>query len=457
MTGPGNLRIDTIGDRLVAADPKSRVVSVSAKDRTAVLLAGRSPRHLVSWYDQETGRFITSPYYDAYSLAGGMGRTVLTRFNRDKAGATLPTRFGTAWRLLPNGSPVTGHGIAALPQPEPLMAEFQVPSNGLGFPHDLTFGPRGYFAGFYNSPFIDDLVTDLAIEFLEDGPFGLGKGRAPDMLFVGLSAQDTVSHSYGPESPENLDLLRRLDLNLGRLLDALAAQGFTRDQVVVALSADHGFATIPETSRQRDPGYGGGRLVDGDRVLTGFYQRLNRLVSETLCLPASSRPIFGGEGWSMIYNRPALPMRTIAGPCGPEGRPVGAGEIDRVLPGVVRQFFDEEVESVLLVSRRATWPADDRVTTFVRNDFDAERSGDAFIIPRFGVLMTGDPGRGTGHGTHHEYDTHVPLVFWGGPWPAGSSTAETTPYDLAPTLAAPLGVALPDATGRALTPATRAR
>jgi arylsulfatase A-like enzyme len=277
------------------------------------------------------------------------------------------------------------------------------------------------------------------------------------MLFVGLSAQDTVSHAYGPESPENLDLLRRLDLNIGRLLDAIEGQGFSRDQVIVALSADHGFAPIPEASRLRDPGYGGGRLVDGDRVLPGFYQRLNRLTSEALCLSASSRPIYGGEGWSMIYNRPALPMRTLEGPCGPEGRLVGATDIDRVLPGVVRQYFDEEVESVLLVSRRASWPTDDRATLFVANDFDAERSGDAFIIPRFGVLMTGDPGRGTGHGTHHAYDTHVPLVFWGGPWPAGSSTAGTTPYDLAPTLASKLGVTLPESTGVALSPSVRAR
>jgi hypothetical protein len=411
----------------------------------------------VYWFDQETGRFVTSPYYDTYGLTGAMGRTMLARFNREKAGPTLPTRFGTAWHPLPNGSPVTGHGSASLPQPEALVADFQVPTNGLGFPHDLTFGARGYFTGFYNSPFSDSLVTDLAIECLEDGPLGLGKGRAPDLLFVGLSAQDTVSHAYGPESAENLDLLRRLDLNLGRLLDALAAQGFNRDQVVVALSADHGFAPIPETSRLRNPDYGGGRLVDGDRVLPNVYQRLNRLVSEALCLPPASRPIFGGEGWSMIYNRPALPMRTIAGPCGPEDRPVGVADIDRVLPGVVRQHFDEEVESVLLVSERAAWPTGDRAATFVANDFDAERSGDAFLIPRYGVLMHGDPGRGTGHGTHHEYDTHVPLVFWGGAWPAGASAAEATPYDLAPTLAATLGITLPAATGRALTPATRAR
>lgn len=455
ITGPGNLRVDTLGDRLVAANPASRVVSVSAKDRTAVLLAGRSKRHLVYWFDQDTGRFITSPYYEAYSLAGTLGRAVLTTFNRERAGATLPARFGTVWTALPADVPVTGRGAPAMPQPEPEqpIAEFQMPTNGLGFPHDLTFGQRGYFTGFYNSPFSDDLVTDLAMEFITNEALALGKGPAPDLLYVGLSSQDTVSHAYGPESAENLDLLRRLDVNIGRLLDTLAAGGLGRDKVILALSADHGFAQIPEMSRFRDPAAGGGRLVDGDRALTTFYQRLNRMLSEALCLPAGSRPVFGGEGWSLIYNRPALPMRTVAGPCGPADRPVGSAEIDRALPPVVRRFFDEEIAVVLPVSQRASWPRDEQAVTFVLNDFDAERSGDAFLVPREGVLMHWDAARGTGHGTHHAYDTHVPLVFWGGGWPGGSSSAGTTPYDLAPTLAARLGVMMPDATGTALTPA----
>jgi len=332
------------------------------------------------------------------------------------------------------------------------MAEFQAPSNGLGFPHDLTFGQRGYFTGFYNSPFSDDLVTDLAMAFLLSEPLGLGRGGGPDLLYVGLSAQDTVSHSYGPESPENLDLLRRLDLNVGRLLDTLAARGFTRERVVLALGADHGFAPIPEVRRLREPGFAGGRLVEGDRALPNFYQRLNRLVAETLCLPSASRPIFGGEGWSLIYNRPALPMRTVEGPCGPAGRSVGAADLDRALPGVVRRFFAEEIDAVLPIAQRDSWPRDDRAVAFALNDLDIERSGDAFLIPREGVLMHWDPVRGTGHGTHHAYDTHVPLVFWGDAWPAGSSSAATTPYDLAPTLAERLGITLPDATGAALRP-----
>jgi arylsulfatase A-like enzyme len=52
------------------------------------------------------------------------------------------------------------------------------------------------------------------------------------------------------------------------------------------------------------------------------------------------------------------------------------------------------------------------------------------------------------HGSHYDYDTHVPLLFWGGPFRAETVWTEATPYDLAPTLGALLGVELKDAVGR---------
>jgi arylsulfatase A-like enzyme len=443
LTGPGHLRVDTLGDRLVAASPASRVVAVSGKDRASVMMAGRSAGHVAYWYDQETGRFVTSPYYASYTAAGAAARDLVTRYNREKAGASLLARFGTTWQALPPSGPVRPD----LPLPAPQLLEFQTPTNGLGFPHDLTFGPRGYFTGVYYSPLVDAMVGELAAELVADDRLGLGQGTATDILWVSFSAQDTVSHSYGPESAENLDVLRRLDLQLGTLFDTLARRGFSREDVVLAFSADHGFADLPEPSRLRNPDYGGGRLLDGDRVYPTFYQRLNRLVSEALCLPTGSRPIFGGEGWSLSYNHPALPMRTVEGACGPAGRAVGSAEIDRVLPGIVHASFQEEIETTLLATQRASWKKDDPLAVFALNDFDAERSGDAFLVPRFGVLMTADAARGTGHGSHHEYDTHVPLIFWGGAWRAGAAADAVTPYDLAPTLAAALRISLPDATG----------
>jgi predicted AlkP superfamily pyrophosphatase or phosphodiesterase len=452
IVGPGNLRVPTLGDRLVEASPGSRVVVVSGKDRTTVFLAGRDRRHVAYWYDQETGRFTTSAAYDAFGLAGAAGRAVVSRFNAQKAGGQVPVRFGTVWERLPAPPLRTGFGDPALPLPAPAAAmwDFQLPTNGLGFPHDLRLSERGYFYGAYVSPIVDELVADLALEFIADESFRLGRSGAPDVLMVGFSAQDTVSHSYGNESEENLDTLRRLDLQIGRVFDALDRALPAAGSYVVAMSADHGFALVPEAEEARNPAFTGGRLVNTERAMPTAYERLNRFLTDELCLPPGSRPVFGGEGWNVAYNRPSFPMRTVEGPCGPAGRPVTLADLDRAFPKAVAALFAEEVETVLLVSERDRWPADLPATEFARNDFDPERSGDAFLVPRPGVLMHWDPARGSHHGSHHAYDTHVPLVFWGTPFPAGRRDRESTPYDLAPTLADLLGVTLPDATGRSL-------
>jgi predicted AlkP superfamily pyrophosphatase or phosphodiesterase len=449
ITGPGNLRVPTLGDRLVEASPDSRVVVVSGKDRTSVFLAGRDPKHAAYWYDQDSGRFVSSAAYDGFARTGSAVRAIVGRFNAQKAGAMLPQRFGLEWRELAAPERRIGYGTDALPQPVPGLWDFQLPTNGLGFPHDLRLAERGYFYGAYVSPFLDELVADLVLELLADEPLALGRGTAPDLLAIGFSAQDVVSHSYGNESAENLDTLRRLDLQIGRVLDALA-RALPAGSFVVAVSADHGFAPIPEAARARDPYASGGRLVNTERAMPNVFERLNRYLTQKLCLPPGSRPVFGGEGWNMAWNHAAFPIRSVAGPCGPAERPVTVADLERAFPQAVRDLFDEEIEAVLLVSERERWPADQPATEFARNDFDAERSGDVFLVPRPGVLMHWDPARGSHHGSHHDYDTHVPLVFWGGPFRAGRREREVTPYDLAPTLAALLGIQLKDATGRSL-------
>jgi len=131
---------------------------------------------------------------------------------------------------------------------------------------------------------------------------------------------------------------------------------------------------------------------------------------------------------------------------------VTSADVDKVLPRVVRQFFQEEIQEVLLVSKRSEWPSDNPAVEFARNDFDAERSGDALLIPRPYVLMHWDPARGSGHGSIYDYDTHVPLIFWGGPFRSRANPADTTPYDLAPTLARLLGLDLPHAVGKSRLP-----
>lgn len=449
IQGPGNLRIPTLGDRLVDKYSGSRVVAISGKDRGSIFLAGRNPHHAVYWFDTETGRFKSSAAYDTKSPAGSVVSGIVARYNKSRAGGWLPGRFGLTWKKLTTPVPAGVDERTERPGPSAEMAQYQLPVLGLGWDHDLTKSYAGYFGGIFSSPFIDEMVADLAVEVLADKTLALGRRDDPDLLCLSFSGQDGVSHNYGPESEENLDLLRRLDVQIGRVLQEL--ERVSPGGVVVAFSADHGFSPIPEASKRRVPGFKGGRVPVGTYANVPFLARLNRATDDALCLPDGAKPIFGVEGFNLRYDLPKLPMlRSVEGECGAAGRAVTREDVDRVLPGVVRRLWFEEFSGVLLSSQKDAWDPKNPAVEFARNAYDAERSGDAMLIPRPGVVMGWDPARGTSHGSHSEPDIHVPLIFWGAGIPRKVSAVPSAPYDLAPTLGALLGVAVPDAVGRAL-------
>ena len=452
IAGPGNLRVPTLGDRLVARVKGARVVSVSAKDRSAIFLAGKNPAHAVYWYDGWTGRFQTSAAYRPPARA----TELVTKFNDEQAGDAIRKRFGLVWDKLSEPQATPGAPPVPTAVPANVISRYQFPVHGVGFGHDLSTygripagGPTGYLGGIYRSPFIDVLTADLALAFLNDPGYELGHGDAPDLLAISFSGHDPVAHDYGDESEESRDALRRLDLQIGRVLDVVDAS-FPKGTVLVVLTADHGFPMMPEVAKALDKTATGGRIETGRETLHNDRERLNRLLGDALCLDRSAKVVGGTDGWNLFYTRASFPYKTVAGACGPAGAPVTAADVDRVLPGLVKQFWSLEVEDVLLVSQKASWP-DTPAVAFARNDFDRERSGDAFVIPRWGVMNSYNPGRGAMHGTHYEYDIHVPLIFWGGGVRAGASDAPTTPYDLAPTVGGWLGVTLPDAVGKPLT------
>lgn len=435
LPGPYRLEADTLGDRLVASSPRSRVFTVSAKDRSAILMAGRSRPHAAYWFDRPTLRFATSPAYTPRAEAAA----IVEGYNAKNMGDHLGRRFGRDWVKL-----ALPEGADKLPQPVPprQIGDFQIPANGLFFPHPYAVNTRGMGEAYYTSPVVDELTADLAVRFLESPEIRLGRRGVTDLLAVSFSAHDSVAHNYGMESEETLDTLRRVDAQIARLLNAF--DRLLPGKVVVGFSADHGFSAIPEVSRRVEPEVVGGRLVTWPRMLNNVPDRTNRMLRDELCLGAGQAPVHIGDGWIVTYH-PG--MTRMAGSCGP-ARPVTKADIDGALPRVLTTLFKEEIQEVRLNSQMASWPKDD-LTTFLQNDFYEGRSGDAFIVPRRRVLQHWDAGRGSGHGTTHDYDISVPMIFWGPGFKAASSDVDdATPYDLAVTLGDAIGVTLPQATGK---------
>ena len=426
ILGPLRLRAATLGDRLVARYPGTKVVTISNKDRAAIFLAGRDRRHAAYWYSSKDGTYVTSAAYDATSPAGSASASVVARFNAGKAGARIANRLGTTWSRLPVPDPVPVVGF------ESGLTAYQDPVVGAEFPHDLLKVKRPFASALLWTPFADRLLSDLALDLLADDALALGRDDVPDLLAVSFSANDYVSHFYGPESVEDLEILRALDLELGRLLDDLSAR-FGKEGVVVALSADHGFLPLPEATERRDPKAKGRRVAD-----VKILNQLNEAVNTELKRAAGATPlVYRLEGCNLWLDRAALVAK-------------GAPSAKRVLAIVTRELattWKGVVLKTIVVDGAFRGDATDETVLGAWNDRVPGRSGDLFIVPRYGVLVDPYDGKGSSHGTMWEYDTHVPMIFWGGGVSPRKIGAPSTPYDLAPTLGSWLGVELPSATG----------
>ena len=51
---------------------------------------------------------------------------------------------------------------------------------------------------------------------------------------------------------------------------------------------------------------------------------------------------------------------------------------------------------------------------------------------------------GTTHGSSYSYDTHIPLIFWGGKIPHGQTDRKVNVRDIAPTISTLLGISYPN-------------
>lgn len=400
QVSPVHLRVPTLGDRMRERWPRSRVFAAAGKDRSAVLLAGRRA-HGAFWF--EDGEWAASGYY----TPRGAPRWLEDLNQRDEPRRLL----GRLWEPLP----VAPEAAAAAGVFAADRGDFDA-----GLPRAFGgFSPAadgGFYGAFEDSPFFDQQLAELAEALVEAEQ--LGADGWPDLLALGFSALDLVGHEYGPHSPEVLDAVLRLDRTLGELfafLDREVGEG----AVLAALSSDHGVAPLPELAGALGvPGRRAGR--DSVACLQRANLELGRRFGEGI----------DWLGRGFYLDGEALADHDLAA----AEVAAAAAELVERCPGVARAWTWEELE-------RAGEPGSHRDA--FRRGFDPERSPDLLleVEPYFVPVTSGD----TTHGSPHPYDTHVPLILAGPGVPAGEVAGRVHTSDLAPTLAALLG--LPPAAG----------
>jgi type I phosphodiesterase/nucleotide pyrophosphatase len=396
--------------------PGSRAVTVSSKARSAIMLAGHRA-DAATWFDTPAGAWVSSsaysdkpvPFVEAYVKAH-----------------PVVADFGRSWERVrpPSDYLFTDEGVGERPLANWTRA----------FPHVLRGrgdAPDGlFYLAWDTSPFSDAYLGGLARAAV-DG-LHLGQGPSTDFLGVSFSALDMVGHRFGPRSHEIQDVLFRLDTLIGELLDHLD-KVVGPDNYVVALSADHGVAAVPEQAAAE--GADAGRVVAEDLA-----RRLDRALEPALgpgthVVRASYADLYFKPGdRARIAGDPAL-LKTV---------------MDTLLavPGVARVIRPEELPAV---------KEDDAIGRAVAASYVADRSGDLVVIPKPNWLVVSSAavltGQATTHGSPNIYDRRVPIVLMGPGVRPGVRDEAATPADIAPTLAHFIGVRLPSATGRVLSEA----
>jgi arylsulfatase A-like enzyme len=260
-------------------------------------------------------------------------------------------------------------------------------------------------------PWMDDLTLQFALDGLQ--AMQLGTGPQTDVLAISLSTTDAVGHAYGPDSRELHDQILRLDRSLGAFFDSLYK---VRDssRVIVALTADHGVAPYPGV-KSRDPNEGATYVR---AALDTAWAAEGRVAA---ALRDSTRFIWDTP--YLLVNRSAL----SAGKLKPDSVIAAFVAAERKVPGVQR------VDLVKDLARADT-----------TKDYVARRW--MHMLPSetpVEVVVTLQPynywsRNNAFHGTPHDYDAHVPVLFYGAPFKPGRYDEFARVVDMAPTLAAVL-------------------
>lgn len=388
----------TLTDWLRAAEPDARILSVSRKDRGAILPIGAG-KYPVFWYAQRSGKFTTSTYY-ADTLP-----TWVRAFNaEDLAG----TRYaGRVWEpLLP---------LNQYPEPDSVAAESagQEPAFPHPMPADVDLA-RNVIIGY---PWMDEMILAMAWRGVRAMDLGGGADRT-DLLAVSLSTVDAVGHRFGPDSRELHDQVLRLDRVLGAFLDSLIALRGA-ENVVITLTADHGVGPIPEVRSTWGDNSKASRLSprDLEPVIAGVAPTIQRLGLD---------PTAFNLDWGVLeVDRSKV-----------QGKDAAVREVAREFARLARRVRGIERVDVIDDLARADTVRDDVARRWLHMFRPGGEAIAAVTMEPYWLYGTAV----ASHGTPHDYDARVPVLFWGQAFRPGVDSSTARVVDMAPTLAHLLGV-----------------
>ncbi len=397
----------TLGDWMQEVEPETRVYSLSGKDRAAIMLAGQQPTGVFWLLVDEEGGFTTSRRY-----ASALPSWLLAFNGTDRLRDGFLARVPETW----------AHPKVGGMRDDDYPAESDRLSRTS--PHPIRGAEvKGSLDRVYRTPFVDQAVLELARLLLEVEE--LGRGPATDLLALSLSGTDNVGHLWGPESQEMHANLERLDLGLGRFLEELEAS-LGGAPLWIVLTSDHGVLPLPEWLAETDRNLCPSTQprIDARGLLVGLDLALDARFG------ATEGTWFDRAGYRFTLDRALLAERGVE----PEALVAAAREFLEQHPAIARVWTAAEI---------AAGDGPEPLAPVYRASYNPRYGGDFVIEPERGCLITAWP-TGTTHGSPHDYDRHVPLVFAGPGVKPGRVLDPVLTVDIGPTLARHLELPVPD-------------
>lgn len=403
---PKNQLSTTMGDELrLSTSKRSKVFGIAHKDRSAILPAGHIG-NAAFWMDEKNGNFVSSSWY-LNELPKWM-----QDFNaKHLALAYLEKGWNTLYPIATYSNSVTD---------ENTYEELIFNNTKSTFPYDLKgVIEKQNFSNIVYTPFGNSLTKDAAIACLTGER--LGKDEDPDLLAISFSTPDIIGHAFGPRSVEEEDIYLRLDKDLEELLNVLDKE-VGKGNYVVFLSADHGGADV--ANHMIDNRIPAGYILE-EQVSKAVRNYFRNVYGDSLLLANMSNE-------QLFLNEERL-----------RNMKLDKDEVEKKLcsfllsiPGIAEAYPSE-------VLRGAASGKNDMLS-LLQNGYNHKMSGNVAVIYQPGWMDHGQ--KGTTHGSGYNYDTHVPIVFYGAGIKKGESFNYVSITQIAPTICELLRINQPSAT-----------
>jgi predicted AlkP superfamily pyrophosphatase or phosphodiesterase len=382
---------------------QGKTIGISIKDRGAILPAGHTANAAYWFQGKDEGSFITSSFY-----MSELPKWV-QKFNKKKNVAS----YLKVWNTL--------YDISTYVESGDDLNNFEggfIGKETATFPYDLNAlkDENGGFDILKATPFGNSIVADFAIAAIEGEQ--LGEDNITDILAVSFSSTDYIGHNFGVNSKEVEDTYLRLDKDLERFFNALDAK-VGKGNYTVFLTADHGAVNVPAYLQSVKIPAGYLSSSEGKIKLIDFMKKT--FGASGLIENVSNNQIF--------LNREKISELKL--------------NLETVQKAIANEIVSyKNVDKVYTASTMSNTSFDRGIERLLQNGFNQKRSGDVLIVNSPAYISYSNTG--STHGSGLNYDTHVPLLFFGKGINQGNTVSKTRVVDIAPTISALLGISFPN-------------